>query len=96
LTQRHPAAVIAAGGVLSGEGVVAHAQGGVEGSGGRVYRYELWYLGQLLAAGRFTNDRPLEPGDTVTIGVNHGVVREVKLTASGSALKLIVDLVGRQ
>ena len=69
---------------------------GVGGSSGRAYRYELWYLGQLLAAGRFTNDRPLEPGDAVTIGVNRGVVREVKLTASGKALKLVVDLTGRQ
>ena len=53
---------------------------GGEESSGRAYRYELWYLGQLLAAGRFTHDRPLEPGDAVTIGVNQGVVREVKLT----------------
>ncbi len=69
---------------------------GGEGSSGRVYRYELWYLGRLLAAGRFTHDRPLEPGDSVTIGVNTGVVREVKLTPSGKSLKLVVDLARRQ
>lgn len=66
------------------------------GSSGRAYRYELWYLGQLLAAGQYTHDRPLEPGDAVTIGVNQGVVREVKLTPSGKALKLVVDLARRQ
>ena len=75
---------------------MAQAVDGVEGSSGRAYRYELWYLGQLLAAGRFTHDRPLEPGDAVTIGVNHGVVREVKLTPSGKALKLVIDLARRQ
>jgi hypothetical protein len=69
---------------------------GVGGSSGRAYRYELWYRGQLLAAGRYTHDRPLEPGDTVTIGVNQGVVREVKLTPSGKSLKLVVDLARRQ
>ena len=69
---------------------------GVGGSSGRAYRYELWYLGQFLAAGRFTHDRPLEPGDPVTIGVNSGVVREVKLTPSGKSLKLVVDLARRR
>jgi hypothetical protein len=69
---------------------------GVSDPSGRSYRYELWYVGQLLAAGRLTNDRPLEPGDPVTIGVNRGVVREVKLAPSGKALKLIVELIRRQ
>ena len=69
---------------------------GVGDPSGRAYRYELWYAGQLVAAGRLTNERPLEPGDAVTIGVNHGVVREVKLAPSGKALKLIVDLIRRQ
>ena len=69
---------------------------GVGGSSARAYRYELWYLGRPLAAGRLTHDRPLEPGDTVTIGVNSGVVREVKLTPSGKSLKLVVDLARRQ
>ena len=54
------------------------------------------HSGRLLAAGRLTHDRPLEPGDAVTIGVNSGVVREVKLTPSGKSLKLVVDLARRQ
>ena len=82
--------------LLVGEAEVARTANGVEGSSGRAYRYELWYAGSLLAAGRFTHDRPLEPGDAVQIGLNHGVVREVKLTPTGSSLKLVIDLARRQ
>ena len=75
-------------------GGVAGTVNGLGDSSGRAYRYELWYLGQLLAAAG--SRRLLEPGDEVVIGVNRGVVREVKLTPSRRDLKLVVDLIGRQ
>jgi hypothetical protein len=56
------------------------------------YRYELWQDGNLVATGRFTNDRQLEPGEEITIGAHRGAVREVTPTLASGDLRLVVDL----
>jgi hypothetical protein len=56
------------------------------------YRYELWQEGSLVATGRFTNERQLEPGEEITIGGHLGAVREVTPTVASGDLRLVVDL----
>ena len=56
------------------------------------YRYELWQDGNLVATGRFTNDRQLEPGEEITIGGHLGAVREVTPTIASGDHRLVVDL----
>ena len=58
------------------------------------YRYELWHDEKLVATGRFTNDRQLEPGDHITLGTQRGTVREITPTVSPGDLRLVVDLSG--
>jgi hypothetical protein len=57
------------------------------------YRYELWHDGKLVATGRFTNERQLESGEQITIGVHRGAVREITPTVAPGDLRLVVDLV---
>ena len=56
------------------------------------YRYELWQDGALVATGRFTNERQLEPGEQITIGAQAGIVREITPTMARGDLRLVVDL----
>jgi hypothetical protein len=56
------------------------------------YRYELWQEGNLVATGRFTNERRLEPGEEITIGGHLGAIREVTATVASADLRLVVDL----
>ena len=56
------------------------------------YRYELWREGNLVATGRFTNERQLEPGEAITIGGHLGAVREVTPTVASGDVRLVVDL----
>ena len=56
------------------------------------YRYELWQEGNLVATGRFTNERQLEPGEEITIGAHRGAVREITPTVAPGERRLVVDL----
>ena len=56
------------------------------------YRYELRRGEQIIATGRLSYDVPLEVGDSLRLGSNHGVVRDIGPLRDGE-IRLVVHLV---
>jgi hypothetical protein len=61
--------------------------------GGVDYRYELRRSDEVVATGHFSSERPLEPGERVTIGGREGIVRTVEPLLREVEQRLIVQLV---
>lgn len=56
------------------------------------YRYELRRGDEVVATGRLTYEQPLEVGDRVEIGGQHGIVRTIEPLLGEREARLVVQL----
>lgn len=57
-----------------------------------VYRYEIRQGDEVIATGHLSNDRPLQEGETLTIGNRAGLVRSIEPRLHDQELQLILQL----
>ena len=56
------------------------------------YRYELRHGEEIVATGRLNYEQPLEVGDRIEIGGQHGIVRTIEPVLRERELRLVVEL----
>jgi hypothetical protein len=57
------------------------------------YRYELWRVDEVVATGHLSWAQPLEVGERVEIGGQHGIVRTIDPLLGEHELRLVMQLV---
>jgi hypothetical protein len=58
------------------------------------YRYELRRGEEVVATGRLNYEQPLEVGDRIEIGGQHGIVSTIEPVLRERELRLVVQLLG--
>lgn len=56
------------------------------------YRYEVRSGDEVVATGHLSHERPLEVGETLTIGSRPGLVRSIEPRLNEQELQLVVQL----